>query len=339
MTALREYERLESGGIWRADADAQRRDVTVSFGNATLVITDGAGRPLTHWSLAAIHRQNPHERPAIFAPGEDAEEALEIDDDLMIGAIEKVRKTLAKQRPQRGKLRQMITLGILAGTTALAVFWLPDALTRQTVSVVPMVKRTEIGATVLGHVQRLTGPRCRNEEGSAALDQLHKRLFGNDAAGQIVVLPKLTQGSFALAGRIILLDRRVIENADDPAVPAGYIVAAAAARQATDPLAAVLQAVGLGKTVGLLTTGDLPSDSLIDFARQVTEAEPAFPATKPMIEAFQAAQIPTSPFAYARDATGLRTQDLIARDPYAERDEPEIMSDADWVRLKGICNS
>ena len=100
MTALREYERLESSGVWRADADAQRRDVTVAFGNATLVITDNAERPLTHWSLPAIIRRNPGQRPAIFAPGEDAEEWVEIDDDLMIGAIEKVRKSLAKQRPQ-----------------------------------------------------------------------------------------------------------------------------------------------------------------------------------------------------------------------------------------------
>ncbi len=338
MTALREYERLESGGIWRSDRDAQRRDVTVAFGNATLVISDGAGRPLTHWSLPAIIRLNPSERPAVFAPGDDADEALEIDDDLMIGAIEKIRKTIAKQRPQRGKLRQILTFGFLASTAAIAIFWLPDALTRQTVSVVPMVKRTEIGATVLGHVQRLTGPRCRNVEGVAALEKLQKRLFGADALGQIVVLPQLAQGSIALAGQIILLDKNVIENADDPAVPAGYIVAAAAKRATTDPLADVLHAVGFGKTVGLLTTGELPTESLADFARTVTEAEPSFLPSAAIIEAFQAAQIPTSPFAYARDASGQRTKALIASDPYAERDEPEIMDDADWVRLQGICN-
>ena len=338
MTALREYERLESSGLWRADTDAQRRDVTVAFGNATLVITDNAERPLTHWSLPAIIRRNPGQRPAVFAPGEDAEESIEIDDDLMIGAIEKVRKSLAKQRPQPGKLRQVLTVGIVAGTAALAVFWLPDALTRQTISVVPMAKRTEIGAIVLGHVQRLTGPRCRNAEGSVALVQLQNRLLGPDAGGQIVVLPQLAQGAVALAGGIILLDRRIIENADDPAVPAGYIVAADAARKASDPLAGVLQAVGFGKTFELLTTGDLPADSLVDYARAVTQADPSFPADSALIAAFEAAEIPTAPFAYARDATGQSSAGLIAADPYAERDEPVILSDAAWVRLQGICN-
>ena len=338
MTALHEYERLESTGIWRADMDAQRRDVVVSFGNATLVIADGAGRPLTHWSLPAVIRQNPGKRPAVFTPDEDAVETLEIDDDLMIGAIEKVRKTLAKSRPQRGKLRHFITLGFVAGIAALAVFWLPDALTRQTVSVVPQSKRAEIGAVILGHVQKLMGPRCRDADGVAALALLHTRLLGADAQGQIVILPQLSQGAVAMTGGIIALDRRIVENADDPAVPAGYVIAAAAARRGTDPLASVLKAVGLRQTMGLLTTGNLPSDVLADYARSLTEADPTFANEDDLIAAFAAAQIPTTPFAFARDGSDAQAVKLIENDTFAERDEPEILSDANWVRLQGICN-
>ena len=50
MTALTEYQRLETSGIWRGAPDEQRRDVTVSLGDATVVIYDGAGRALAHWS-------------------------------------------------------------------------------------------------------------------------------------------------------------------------------------------------------------------------------------------------------------------------------------------------
>ena len=339
MTALREYERLECSGLWRANADAQRRDVLVNFGNATLVISDSAGRPLTHWSLPAVIRQNAGTLPAIFAPGADADETIEIDDETMIDAIEKVLKSVAKSRPTPGKLRHAMTIGLLATTALLAVFWLPNALTRQTMSVVPISKRAEIGAVVLGHVQRLTGPRCRNQDGTAALETLRKRLFGANADGQIIVLPQLAQGAVALPGGIILLDRRVIENADDPAVPAGYMVAAAKDRELTDPLAAILKSVGLRQTLGLLTTGDLPAAALQEYARTVTEADPAFPSDADLIDAFDGAQIPTGPFAYARDASGQRTRVLIANDPFAERDEPEILDDANWVRLQGICIS
>lgn len=338
MTALREYERLECGGLWRANEDAQRRDVLVNFGNATLVISDNAERPLTHWSLPAVIRQNPGKMPAVFAPSDEADETLEIEDDAMIDAIEKVLKSVEKSRAQPGKLRNFITVGLIVGTTALAIFWLPGALMRQTMSVVPMSKRAEIGAVVLGHVQRLTGPRCRNADGAAALEVLRKRLLGPDAEGQIIVLPQLVQGAVSLSGGLILLDRRIIEKAQDPAVPAGYIVAAAEARAETDPMAAVLKSVGLRQTVGLLTTGDLPSDVLQVYARTVTEADPRFPKDKALIAAFTAAKIPTGPFAYARDVTGQRTRALIANDPFAERDEPEILDDADWVRLQGVCN-
>ena len=338
MTALREYERLESGGLWRADLDAQRRDVTVSFGNATLVISDNAERPLTHWSLPAIIRQNPGKRPAIFTPNEDAHEVLEIDDDLMIDAIEKVRLSLAKARPKRGKLRGLISLGLLAGCAALAVFWVPDALTSQTASVVPVSKRAEIGATVLGHVQKLTGPRCRGESGINALELLHARVFGPDTKGRIVVLPQLAQNAVAMTGGIIALDRRIIENADDPAVPAGFLIAAKTAQQGSDPLASILRAAGLRQTMGLLTTGDLSTEILASYARSVTEAAPVFASDTDLIAAFEEAQIPTTPFAYARDSSGQQTVGLIAGDTFSERDEPEILSDADWVRLQGICN-
>lgn len=335
MTALKQYERLESGGLWRADADSQRRDVTVSFGNATLVIVDGAGRPLTHWSLPAVIRQNVGERPAIFIPDEAADETLEIDDELMIDAIEQVRKTLSKARPQRGRLRQAITWGVVAGTAALAVFWLPGALMKQTVSVVPPSKRAEIGATVLGHVQKLTGPRCKGADTALAL--LHDRVFGTDAPGQIVVLPQLRQGALPMAGDIIALDRRVIENADDPAVPAGYLIAAAQAGMLRDPLADILGHVGLRDTMGLLTTGDLPPDGLPPYARDLTEQDATWPNDATLIAAFEAARIPTTPYAYARDGTAKRTQALIAGDSFAERDEPVIMSDGNWVRLQGVC--
>lgn len=338
MTALTEYERLESGGLWRADADAQRREVTVSFGNATLVIADMADRPLAHWSLPAVIRLNPKQMPALFSPDEDGTEQLEIDDELMIDAIEKVRGALDRSRPQPGRLRFALSLGVLACFAGAAVFWLPDALTRQAVSVLPDTKRAEIGATVLGQMQQLTGPRCKDPEGTQALARLHTRLFGRDAEGQIIVLPELRQIAAALPGGIIALNRRVIENADDPAVPAGYALAAKLSQDKADPMTSVLKTVGLRTTVSLLATGDIAANTLSSYSRRMVDAEPDFADAARMIAAFDAAQIPTAPFAFARDDSGQTVAALIAGDSYAERDEPEILSDADWVRLQGICN-
>ncbi len=65
MTVLAKYQRLEAQGIWRAEPEAQRRDVIVSIGKATITISAANGTALTHWSLPAMHRLNPNELPAV----------------------------------------------------------------------------------------------------------------------------------------------------------------------------------------------------------------------------------------------------------------------------------
>ena len=57
MTALKGYERLECTGLWRSGPAIQRREVVVSCGQATLILTDMQNRPLAHWSLAAVDVQ------------------------------------------------------------------------------------------------------------------------------------------------------------------------------------------------------------------------------------------------------------------------------------------
>ena len=98
MTALKEFARLETEGVWFSEPGAEPRPVTISFGEATLVLSDETGLPVTHWSLPALHRMNPSERPAIYAPDAEASETLEIEDDTMIGALEKVRRAVAAPR-------------------------------------------------------------------------------------------------------------------------------------------------------------------------------------------------------------------------------------------------
>ena len=118
MTALNEFARLETTGLWRPEAEAQRREVVVSLGETTLIIMDGAGRPLAHWSLPAIQRLNPGHRPADYSPEPQGGETLELADDTVIDAIEKVRRSIDRRRPHPGRLRTGGSLTILA---ALAV--------------------------------------------------------------------------------------------------------------------------------------------------------------------------------------------------------------------------
>ena len=336
MTALTEYQRLESTGVWRATPDDQRRDVIVSVGDATLVIYDTADRPLAHWSLPALNRLNPGETPALFKPGAEAPEELEIADDTMIEAIETVRQAIVRRRPQPGRLRFVLLAGGLLAVLALTVFWLPDALVRHTAGVVPAAKRAEIGARLLENIRRVAGPPCETLNGRRALDRLADRLLGA-APGQIFVLAGGIAETGHLPGGLILLNRTLVEDHEDAFVAAGYILAEDTRRSLTDPVESLLRSTGPLTVFRLLTTGEIPDAALTGYAEVLLTQAPADPPADVLLDRFRTAGIPSSPYAYARDISGETTLPLIEADPFAPGTAKPVLPDGPWVSLQGIC--
>ncbi|SHF35024.1 hypothetical protein SAMN05444339_105144 [Loktanella atrilutea] len=336
MTALAQYERLESLGLWRANRTDQRREVIVSFGDATLVVSDGAGRPLSHWSLPAVARLNPQEVPAVFAPDADATETLEIDDPVMIDAIDTVRGSLVKALPRRGRLRQMLTLALLLAVIGGTALWGPDALRRQTADSVSALRRAEIGATVLGHLQARTGPVCRGTRGRAALETLMTRLFGRDAPGQIVVLPAALPGPFTLPGDLTVIDRSMLVRYDDPLIAAGDVIAARASTG--DPMEALLRHAGLPATIQLLTSGKLPEAALSDYADALLAQGPRPVSEAVLLRAFADAKVSSAPYASLRSARDQNGATLITSDPMRGQTPVPVLTDAEWIQVQAICD-
>ncbi|MEP2139326.1 MAG: hypothetical protein ABJI41_07435, partial [Erythrobacter sp.] len=132
MTVLEKYQRLEAEAIWRPETDAQRRDVVISIGKATLTIGDANGTALTHWSLPAIVRLNPGEVPALYAPGTDAPETIELNDPEMIGAIEQVLRAVRGNGKTPSRLRSALSGLVALAAVGALVFWGPGAITRYT---------------------------------------------------------------------------------------------------------------------------------------------------------------------------------------------------------------
>jgi len=140
-----------------------------------------------------------------------------------------------------------------------------------------------------------------------------------------------------LPGRLIVLDRAVLEDHEEPDVAAGYVLTEDVVRTENDPLRALLEAVGLRENFRLLTTGDVSSEALDAYAENLLMR----PAAKPSIEAqlarFAKAELRSSPYAYARDITGETTLPLIEGDPMSGKLTAPLLSDADWLRLQNIC--
>jgi hypothetical protein len=334
-TALTKYDRLEATGLWRQTRDEQRREVVVSIGDATLVISDMNDQAITHWSLAAVERQGSSDRPAVFNPDGDPNETLELSNDEaeMIEAIDTLRRAVLKARPRPGRLRFLGLAVSLTSVIAAMVFWLPDALQNHTLSVVPDVTRAKIGDALLTRIERVAGTPCSNRTAGPALKTIALRT----KAPRVVILRSGVRDSVALPGGTVLLNKSLVEDFEEPDVAAGFILAELQRATDRDPLEALLDHAGLRASFTLLTTGNLPSAALDDYAEAVlTQARPQV-QDEDLLAAFDAANIRSTPYALALDVTGETTVGLIEADPIKPADSQPLLRDADWLRLQAIC--
>jgi hypothetical protein len=336
-TALKQFSKLEATGLWREAPELQRREVIVAFGESSLTISDPRNESaLSHWSLPAVERLNPGEMPALYAPGVDALETLEIDDPLLIEALDKVRHALDDSRPRPGRLRGGIVLALSSVIALTMGALLPGALVKHTASVLPPAMRLEIGRMALTDLSRVAGAPCGDPTGQAALDRLSTRLFG-PTAPQLLVLRDGQAKALHLPGNIITLNRSLIETTSGPDVAAGFALVEDLRANADDPMLPLLRHAGFFATLKLLTSGKLDPAALEGYGQVLLLSPPAPLANDVVLKRFGAAQLPSTPYARVLDPSGETTLPLIEGDPMARRERLPLMPDADWLGLQAIC--
>ncbi|AXC49812.1 hypothetical protein DRW48_09035 [Paracoccus suum] len=340
MTALAQYQRLEAAGTWRPGPSAQRREVIVSFGDATLVLSDPRSEvPLSHWSLPAVMRLNPGRLPALYAPaGATGDEELEVADPLMIGAIDKIHHAIAQARPHPGRLRSGGMAAIAVALFAVAAWWLPGAMLDYAIRIAPPAQRLAIGNSILDDMTRVTGPACGRPAPAQVLARLGPRLLGQ--GGRIEVLPAGLKGARTLPGRITVMGPNLLDAGEVPAEAAlGHVIAADAYASEVDPLRGALQHAGSRAVLQLLTRGGLPPGALDGYGQSLLTAPEPRASDDPLLAAFTRAGVPSEPYARDVDPSGESTLVLIEADPYRTRlpDQPPLTKD-EWQTLRGICD-
>ena len=108
-------------------------------------------------------------------------------------------------------------------------------------------------------------------------------------------------------------------------------------RDRHDPLADLLQHAGGISSFRLLTTGNLDEASLRSYARHILVAKRAMPEDGAILKRIEEIGFSSSPLAFEIDISGETTLTLIEADPYRGVPYDQLLSDADWVRLQGIC--
>lgn len=339
MTALKKYQRLECSGLWRETPLDQRREVQVRFGEATLILIDPkSGTALSHWSLPAIERLNKGEEPPIFAPGPDAGESLELTDVDMVAALDAVRAAVKAAIARPGRLRGLLLGGLAVAVVAGGAFWLPGALVTHTASVVPAAQRAEIGQRALDDLARVTGAPCDNQLGLQALAGLSERVFGPVDTPILYVMPEGVEAPLHLPGDVIVLPRSLLEKANGPEAAAGAALVERLRAREKDPILQLLDHAGLRATFQLLTTAELPDTALRGYGEVALRAAPVTLDDATLIAAFEAAQIPATPYTLAVDPQGQTMAGLAAGDPYKGLAPSPLIPDESWVGLQGLCD-
>lgn len=339
MTALAEFEKIEAVGLWRANTDAQRRDVIVTLGDASLTILDMQNRVLAHWSIPAIARANPGQMPALYHPDGDPDETLELpdDSDVMVEAIEKLRSAVERRRPRPGRLRLTSALVVVGTVAALGVFWLPGAVINQTLSVLPEIKQREVGALIVDSARRFTGNACSDPVANVALAKLARRVSPS-ARADLTIVPDGLVDVLALPGNTFLIGRALVEDHETPEVLIGYLLSET--RRASDlAMRDVLEHADFMDNVRLLTSGSLPPERIDSYSEEILTRSRTPVIDAAILDDFAAISVSSRPYAFALDVTGETTLPLIEADPTIGTEPLPVLSDGEWVALQGICES
>ncbi|NJS39244.1 MAG: hypothetical protein HC783_09735 [Rhodobacteraceae bacterium] len=206
-----------------------------------------------------------------------------------------------------------------------------------TASVVPVALRAEIGQYALDDLARVTGAPCDNQLGLQALAGLSDRVFGPVDTPILYVMPEGADQPLHLPGDVIVLPRSLIETANGPEAAAGAALVERLRARAEDPMIPVLNHAGLRATFQLLTTTELPVEALRGYGEARLRATPAPLPDATLIAAFEAAQIPATPYAMAVDPEAPQMTRLAADDPYKGLAPTPLIADESWVALQGIC--
>jgi len=334
LTALEQYERLEATGLWRETNTSQNIEVLITFGNATLILSDFTGSPLTHWSLPAVVRLNRNNTPAIYSPNSYGIETIEIEDEAMILAIEEVRKSISKRQPSQGRLRLITFLITLIVISLLAIFWLPNIIIQHTSSLVYTEQRRQIGIQLIEHISKFIGPNCDTVGETNPLIQLENRLFPEDNT-KIYVFSNGINTATHLPGKLILLNKSIVEDFETPGVVAGYAIIEKIKMENYDPIEKLLSFVGTGNVLRFLTTGKLDQETLNQYARHLLSLEAVELPAELIISEFKSREIDPSAYAYAIDITGETNSYLIKQNHTFKK--RQILNKQEWLNLQRIC--
>lgn len=272
MTALDQYTRLETLGSWRETPESSAKEVVVSFGNATLVLSDLDENPLCHWAMAATQRIDLDGDRAVYTPDTQGFETLEIDDANMVEAIAKVALSMRAKKRKTPWLRWvLILLGL--GIIGAGAYKTPTLLRAQANRMTSIESARKIGTDM---VTTLGLSTCHNARAVQIKDLLISRTFPELDVALIVIAQPSTPTLFP--GNVILLgdsELQTFASADDFSHAMREIVDHAGGISGSE----IFAHAPLSELYSYITSGELSVEFLRNTAKHIIERDLDLPGS------------------------------------------------------------
>ncbi|MFK7941367.1 MAG: M48 family metallopeptidase [Paracoccaceae bacterium] len=368
MTALDDFAKLEAEGAFFEASATVPRDVVVSFGERSLVISDFSDRVLVHWPLASLDLQEDGASDVAVLPDPASAERVVLSDPVMIAALRKVcpgrqdvDATLQRRR-SIGVRGMLLCIAILAG-----LIWLAKENLGHLAGMVPPGRADALGAAMAKDVAELLGngtgvPQiCNAPEGVAALEKLVARLLPAETLPhplRVSVLDHADVDGIALPGGHILLLRGVLDHAESPEEAAGVLAHLMGHVKHGDPVRQAIRAAGFQSVLGLVI-GDILRDGVVVPASRAA-LEPyqdmavEVSADTVVHELLEEAGLPSLPYARFVDRLGssgseaagslglhpdpgTRAAAAVEADRIGANAFAPALDDRTWIALQNIC--
>ncbi|MGF1503269.1 MAG: M48 family metallopeptidase [Paracoccaceae bacterium] len=352
---------------------ARPREVTVRFGERSLVIIGRNGDAEAHWPLATLRALGDSgDAAAQLTPDRDSDERLVIRDAQMLRAIERLCPNLRHRPIDRRKAGRAAFWSVAAMGSVLAlVFVIIPALAGQLAPLIPAERERQLGNIILDDLREFSplfpGDKpafCRSEKGIVALNRMTERLIASVEMPYPPAVSVLDVGrvnAFALPGGQVVILRGLIDRAGSPEEVAGVLAHEFGHVIHRDPMVGVLKAMGSAGILGLMV-GDVFGATIVvaatealanaNYSRDVERR-----ADETAYQILLDAGLPTAPFAgffrrlQERYGDGAGVLNYLSSHPAlsgrAERasqadeigDGPytPVLTDREWVALQGIC--
>jgi hypothetical protein len=331
MTAIDKYLRLEALGLWRERAGAPPREVVVSFGRATLVLTDLDDRPLGHWALAGVAVVGRDGPATVYAMTPGGGETLTIRDPEMVAAIAAVARPALGAAPRPSQPRRRLPLGPLLGAAALIAvgFALPRGIAAGVARLMPPEQAAEYGDRMLIELIARQGPTCAGAAGEQALARLAERLVPTAPPRLRVMATGVPVA--ALPGPTVVLDREALRAAASPEEVAGWL----ALGLGRDPRAALARDAGMLADLRYLVVGTFDERALARATRGALE-QPRPDEAAAALAHLGRVGIDPGDFRARLDAAGVLAETGSAPDAPGRAAAPAL-DPPDWRSLREIC--